>query len=413
MKRLLCIIICASIAALSAGQCSALGTLSGSRVSFKDGYEVKCGKYLVTAAVNTKTSKVKYYRTDLNGKKAALIAASKSFSGVPLAEYDGAVYYRKAQKIYSYDPESDASELFFSRAKDEKFAMLGICPSGIILSDSKNNIILRRFDGSESEIVKNSKSKAGGRYNFLGATDEYIFTFRAEKKSAGRYLCRVFRYSPEDETSEKTSEFKTVSKPGALPSAGSFHTFKTKLLFTAGATSSKGVYKGAVYSMNTDGSGAKTLKENVTETLTPGDNHVFLISTDSRDNFIINKITPKGKVKTAVKYGDENIPVITYTTETDRALAIKTGSDYYYFDTYALSGVKKQAGKKLISAKSVAEPSDVGNLYIGAHIYDSVGDVVSLSYSVYCYDHNGNYVKTARCKTYLVNVKTGKKTLFD
>ena len=419
MKKLLSAVLCALIAATAfAFPASALDSDEG---DFCGGSMVQCGKYIVSAVNNVKKNKLRIYRTNLKGKKKKLVATTPTYSGTALLTYKDKVYYRKGTAVIAYAPSTNKKSKLFDMAdgqhkarKNDSVSMLAICPQGIVYRDAFSAIYLRGFDGSDNMAADGSASKYNSYNTFLGATADSIFYYRTEKKSGGRYVQQMYRYICGDLAVQKVGAFKSVKKPYSVPNNGSFRALADKLVFTVGGADKNGQFKGVLCSMNRDGSGIKTLKEGaVGAVILPAKSGAYITLTDKKGNTGLTKISDKGKLTQAVKYTDIKYPIITYTTPSGCAVGINHSKTEFSYDLYTLPKVKKAVGKRVIKAGSLLKKSDYGYILVTPTISGSVGDLVLVTYGVYRYDNKGYFEKVYRCQSYIVNAKTGKKTLID
>ncbi len=425
VKKLLSAFLCALIAATSLlvpSSADALGINDTSEGDFRDGAMVQCGKYILSAVNNVKKNKLRIYRTNLKGKKKKLIETTPNYAGNALLTYKDKVYYRKGTNVMAYEPKTDRKSKMFDMAltaqqngsQKSKISMLAVCPRGIIYRDSFNEICVYSFDGANSVIANGTASKCKAYTAFLGATDEYIFCYRTEKKSGGRYIQQMYRYTYGEIKAKKIGTFKSVKKPYTIPDDGTFHVFKKKIIFTVGGSDKDGLFEGVLCSMNRDGSGIKTLKDgSVGAVIFPAKSGAYITSTDKKGNTVLNKISTSGKLSQTVKYTDIKYPIISYTTSGGCAVGINVAKTEFGYDLYALGKVKKTTGKRVIKASSLLKKSDYGYVLVSPLICGSVGDLVLVTYGVYRYDNKGYFEKVYRCKSYIVNAKTGKKTLID
>lgn len=419
MKKLISALLCAMVAAVSlVVPVSALDT---SDDEFCTGSMVKCGKFIVSAVNNVKQNKLKIYRTNLKGKKKKLAATTKNYTGKALLTYKDKVYYRKNNVVMSYDPKADKKKKLFNlnagehKAKNtDNISVLSICPLGIIYRDAACAIYLYGFDGSDTMVADSSTSKVNCYNTFLGATEDRIFYYRAEKKSGSSYVLQLYGFIYSDGKVQKVGKIRSLKNPYTVPNDGTFYMLKKKIVFTVGAPDKNGMFEGVLCSMKKDGTGIKTLKTgSIGSAIFPSDSGAYITSTDSKGNTILCKISENGKLKQAIAYTDIKYPIISYTTESGRAVGINVADTEFGYDLYTLDKVKKTTGKKVIEAKSLLEKSDYGYILVTPSISGSVGDLVLVTYGVYRYDNNGYFEKVYRCKSYIVNAKTGTKILID
>ena len=419
MKKLLSIVLCVLFAGTALiVPANALDTTES---GFCGGSMVQCGKYIVSAVNNVKKSKLRIYRTSLKGKKKKLVATTPTYPGTALLTYKDKVYYRKGTAVIAYAPSTGKKSKQFDMAyglhkasKKDSISMLAVCPQGIVYRDALSAIYLRGFDGSDNMVADSAASKFNSHNTFLGATEDSIFYYKTEKKSGSRYVQQMYRYIYSDLTVQKTGSFNSVKKPYNVPSDGSFCVVGDKLIFTVGGIGKSGQFEGVLCSMNKDGSGVKTLKEGaVGPVIFPAKSGAYITLTDKKGNTGLTKISDKGKLTQAVKYTDIKYPIITYTTPSGCAVGINHSKTEFSYDLYALPKVKKTVGKMVIKAGNLLKKTDYGYILVTPTIGGSVGDLVLVTYGVYRYDNKGDFEKVYRCQSYIVNAKTGKKTLID
>lgn len=409
----LCVVTLAS-AALPAG---AVGTIDKTS-DVSEGSVIKCGKYLVLLANNYKKDRTSIYRTALNGKKSKLVARTKIFNDAQLYSYKGKVYYRKDEKIYKYTPKSNKKSVAVKldpknkyKLRDKKGFFInikGICSEGFVVDYRKEGLCLVDFEGNKKVI--SPYDKKGSVY--IGSADGAVFYYKPEKKKDKRYVAGVYRYEAGAENAERVSQFTTVRKASAMPDSAYAYITDKKIVFTAGVTGGDG-FEGCVYSMNTDGSQLKKLKENTGGNITPGKNCAYLGLATKKGDYILYKISKKGKLSAKLKYTNGNYPIISYTTEKDSALAINVSRFNYGYDVFALGKIAKAKGKKLFDADSQIKNAYTGNVLVSPTISGSAGDIALVTYGIYCYASDNSLEYVYKCESYLVNARSGNKVLID
>lgn len=415
-KKLLSAAFCALTLASVAIPANAAGTF-GKGSPVKEGSAVKIGKTLVTMVNNYRTEQTRIYRSKLNGKKLRLVAKTPMYPDSQLYSYKSRVYYRKGEKIMVYNPKSGKKSTAVKLDPKNKFKLsdkkgflikvAGLTKYGFIVNYRGEGLALVSFDGNKTVFDSNAKTSSV----YIASNSKFAFYYKCENKKSSRFICDLYRYSFISGESEKLQSFKTVKKAKTAPDTASAYVAKKKVIFNAGEASD-GLYEGSTYSMNSDGTDLKKLKEYTGSSLTPAKNGAYISYTTEKGVYILYKITPSGKLKSAVNYKNGNYPLISYTDENGGALAISVSRFNYGYDVYSLKKVKKAKGKKVLDADSRIKNTFTGDVVVSPSITGSVGSVALVTYGVYCYS-GSTLIDVYKCESFLINTKTGNKVRID
>lgn len=370
---------------------------------------VSCAGYVFTAAYDYKTDRVSVYRMSEDGKNPKLLISKlKSYSDM-LFTYDDILYYRNLDTLRSYDPKTGDDNMVLNldpngKYKGSNIIVEAICPKGFVVRNN-SGIILFGFDGSSKKIAAH---KIGKYYtDVIGATDKFIFYHCGESHVGGVYASRIYRYNLSNGKTKKLGTFSSQKYASGAPLVTSFAVTSGRLAFVAGVNDYDGYFEGCAYSMKSDGTGVKTLSDYSESSLMTGKNAVYLTAISS-GRYVTYKLNSKGKLAAAKRY-PKNIYdtyVLDLTTENGGFLSSKGSKNVDGFDFYVSGKISSKKMTKVLSAKSIVKKSDPKGTVYASGTYGTAGNLALVAYDVM----NSKGTKCLRTQSYIINVKTAKKT---
>lgn len=363
--------------------------------SFKTGTFVKCGGYYFFVDSN-KNGRSTLYRVNSNGKKKKAISSITFYSKNNLLSYKNKLYFSSSKGVLCYNPKNNKKNFL----KKGNYDAVGICSRGVISQDYSTGLTLISFKKNVKKVASNSNE-------YLCSNNRYFFYY-SNKLVGSKYKISMKRFNLSKNKSEKASTFTVNRGWNSTINCYLAHVFKNTIMFTIGSYEGTMLnYSGSLYKMNSKGTGVKKILNQSVNKFTPGKGCIYATYNPIYDYSLSEcyKITSNGKC--AKVKGSMGFRESTSNNYYIFAKKTNTSSENFY-SRY----VAKGKSKKIFNGSSFIKSSDPYNAYVQGKGIDSYGNMALFQIRV-CSPEGGIGWRPLllRTYTYMVNLKTGSKTL--